>query len=184
MRLCHGTWDPAWIPQVYNTRQCGRSIPLWKSTQETSYRRVGLAWWVHGHKERKTHHEPISACCCKISKDNLASPPSLVVERGGTTMLRDLDDDSFHNDKKISKLSIFFQILHNQTPNIQESNSLFKFAMKSSHAKNTDKYSCFINFTIQDHPSIHNHFTYDKHWVLDLVSHSYYLKAWVWWYLQ
>ncbi len=80
------------------------------------------------------------------------------VERTGWEIWMMIYDDLWWFIPQWSKSRRYpiFSILHNQTPNIQDSNSSFKFAMKFSHAKNTDKYSCFINFTIQDHPSIHS----------------------------
>jgi hypothetical protein len=119
------------------------------------------------------------------------------VERIGWEIWMMIYDDSFHNDQN-PRSYLIFSILHNQTPNIQDSNSSFKFAMKFSHAKKYGQVLLFyqlhnsrssIHSSIHSstHPSIHLQpfFTCHKHWVLDLVSsHSYYLKAWVWWYLQ
>lgn len=140
---------------------------------------------------------PIAACCLQNLQRQIGLLALLVwllkrwnhqVERIGWEiwMMIMMMIHSFHNDEKKSRSSSIFSILHNQTP--QHTRFQFLIAMKISPCQEyTDKYSCFINFTNQEssiHPSIHNLSTCDKHWVLDLVAHSYYLKAWVWWYLQ
>jgi hypothetical protein len=88
------------------------------------------------------------------------------VERIGWEIWMMIYDDSFHNDQN-PRSYLIFSILHNQTPNIQFQSFTIKlptYKIPIPHSslqwnflmpRNTDKYSCFINFTIQDHPSIH-----------------------------
>jgi hypothetical protein len=98
---------------------------------------------------------------------------------------------SFHNDEKKSGSSSIFSILHNQTPQHTRFQFLIQvcnenFPMPRIHQQVLLFYQLHKSRIIHPfiHPSIHNLSTCDKHWVLDLVAHSYYLKAWVWWYLQ